>query len=125
MMIVISLVRVNNMKKPIWDGRVVNKTEKRKTKTENYGDDEHLVHYMEYTVYLQGADGSKKKIRIQNNREWYDYLNIGDYVRYHPSFSTYEKYDKSHDSYIFCNICGKKNDIRENYCCFCKSLLFK
>jgi uncharacterized paraquat-inducible protein A len=55
----------------------------------------------------------------------FDYLSVGDRVRYHPTFGTYEKYDKSKDRIIYCNICRMMNPIKNDRCKRCNNLLFK
>ncbi|HOP10090.1 MAG TPA: zinc-ribbon domain-containing protein [Oscillospiraceae bacterium] len=123
MTLIILLVRMAKMKKPIWEGTVTDKKSKRKTDTDNDGNISR--DYIQYTVYITGVDGSKKKITTNDNRVWYDYLQVGERVRFHPNLGTYEKYDKSRDSYLMCNVCGKRCDISEDVCRFCKSPLFK
>ncbi|HNX13797.1 MAG TPA: zinc ribbon domain-containing protein [Oscillospiraceae bacterium] len=123
MMLIILLVRMAKMKKPIWEGTVTDKKAKRKTDTDDDGNISR--DYIQYTVYMTGVDGSKKTLRANDNRAWYDYLQIGERVRFHPNLSTYEKYDKSRDNYLMCNVCGKRCDINEDVCRFCKSPLFK
>jgi hypothetical protein len=54
----------------------------------------------------------------------YDYLDIGDRVRYHPALETYEKYDKSKDEVIYCNVCRRGTRFNDR-CERCKNLLFK
>jgi hypothetical protein len=48
--------------------------------------------YNEYTVAIT-TDAGRKKIIVEKDsrRDMYDYLNVGDKVRYHPKFGTYEK----------------------------------
>lgn len=123
MLLIIYLVRAAKMKKPIWEGTVTDKKAVRKTESDS--DNNTSRDYMQYTVYITGVDGGKKTVRANDNRTWYDYLQIGERVRFHPSLSTYEKYDKSKDGYLFCNFCGKRCDINEDFCRFCKSPLFK
>jgi len=119
----IMVVRLAKMKKPIWEGTVTDKKAVRKVDTDDDGNISR--DYMEYTVYLTGVDGSKKKLRSSSNSVWYDYLNVGERVRFHPQLGTYEKYDKSKDGYLLCNVCGKRCSINEDVCRFCKSPLFK
>ncbi|MGE4353227.1 MAG: hypothetical protein AB7D36_03970 [Oscillospiraceae bacterium] len=123
LILIITLSRLSEMKKPIWEGSVTKKTAKKKRESD--GDGENSRDYMELTVYLTGVNGGKRKLRTRNNRDWYDYLAIGDRVRYHPNFGTYEKYDKSGYDYLFCNVCGKRCSVDSEICPFCKSPLFK
>ncbi len=122
MMLIILLVRMAKMKKPIWEGTVIDKRAERGVDTDSDGN---TSHYTRYIVFMAGTDGSKRKLSVNDNRTWYDYLQIGERVRFHPNLGTYEKYDKSRDSYLLCNVCGKRCDITEDACRFCKSPLFK
>ena len=123
LMLIITLVRLSGMKKPVWEGAVTKKTAKRKY--ESGRDDENTRDHMEYIVYITGTNGGKRKLRTRDNHAWYDYLNIGDRVRYHPNLSFYEKYDKSGYEYLFCSLCGKQCSINEDVCHFCGTPLFK
>ena len=51
------------------------------------------------------------EITAEDDDTRYNYYQIGDRVRYHGSLRTYEKYDKSKDSIIFCNACASLNEI--------------
>ena len=111
-----------------WDGVVIDK--KSKNKSRRFRDGE-VQNYVEYTIYFR-TDSGKKKLDVSRSndapdyRDYYDYLNIGDRVRYYPQLSfKYEKYDKSHDSIIPCMFCKTMNDIQDDRCEACKSLLFK
>jgi ribosomal protein L40E len=114
--------------KHTWDGIVTDKETKNKTR--RYRDGE-IKHYVEYTVSFRTDSGKKhysvgRSIGDPECRLYYDYLNVGDRVRYHPQLSfKYEKYDKSHDRAIPCMFCKTMNDIRDDRCKACKSLLFK
>lgn len=111
-----------------WDGIVTDKQCKNKNRRMRDGD---LVHYIECTVRFR-TDSGKKEVSVDRSngnpefRDYYDYLNIGDRVRYHPQLSfKYEKYDKSHDSEIPCMFCKTMNDIQNDRCEVCNCLLFK
>ena len=123
MTLIIFLVRMAKMKKPFWEGTVTDKKAKRKTDTDDEGNTSR--DYVQYTVIITGVDGGKRKLSANDNRVWYDYLQIGERVRFHPNLSTYEKFDKSRDGYLMCNVCGKRCEISEDVCHFCKSPLFK
>lgn len=48
---------------------------------------------------------------------FYDYLNVGDRVRFHPELGGfYEKYDKSSDTHIYCPVCGSWTAVGEDNC---------
>lgn len=111
-----------------WDGIVINK--KSKNKSRRFSDGE-IQNYIQYTIYFR-TDSGKKEISVSHSndgsdyRDYYDYLNVGDRVRYHPQLPfKYEKYDKSHDSEIPCMFCKTMNDIQNDRCDVCNCLLFK
>lgn len=122
-MLAISLWRFAKMKRRAWDGVVVKKLEKRRYKRDDDGPSQS---YMEYIVLIRTDRGKKKKIvERKQGREMYDYLEIGERVRYHPVLETIEKYDKSKDEVIYCNVCRRRNPIGNDRCERCKNLLFK
>lgn len=102
-----------------WDGEVVKKyTERRRS-----GDNDIATTY--YTVELRTDSGKKKKISGTINL-YFDYLNVGDKVRYYPQFNNYyEKYDKSNDSYVICPVCMTKNNIADDHCKKCRVPVIK
>ena len=53
------------------------------------------------------------------------YFKEGDRVRHHAGLNTYEKEDKTNDTFIFCNACLTRNDIQEQVCHKCKCPLLK
>ena len=111
---------LNQKLKKQWDGEVVNKYTERKRR----GGDSHGS-YTVRVVELRTDSGKKKKISGTVN-PYYEYLNIGDKVRYYPQFNNYyEKYDKSNDTYLICPVCGTKNDIGEDTCKRCKVPVIK
>jgi hypothetical protein len=119
----INLWRFAGMKRRGWDGAVVKKMEKKRYKRDDDGSSQL---YTEYIVLIRTDGGKKKKIvERKRDREMYDYLDIGDRVRYHPALETYEKYDKSKDEAIYCNVCRQRNPISNDRCELCNNLLFK
>lgn len=121
---VINVWRMMGMKKPVWEGIVTDKLEKKRYRRDR--DDGSSQSYMEYIVLIRTERGKKKRIvEGQRDRVMYDYLGIGDRVRYHPALETYEKYDKSKDEVIYCNVCRLRNSIHNDRCDRCTSLLFK
>ena len=122
-MLAISLWRFAKMKRRAWDGVVVKKLEKRRYKRDDDGPSQS---YMEYIVLIRTDRGKKKKIvERKQGREMYDYLEIGERVHYHPVLETIEKYDKSKDEAIYCNVCRQRNPISNDRCELCNNLLFK
>ena len=117
----VNLLALGSSKKPIWEGVVVNKYS-----NERYQQRDSNEPYTEYTVVIKTDAGKKKTIvERRGGGQMYDYLSVGDRVRYHPRFGTYEKYDKSKDRIIYCNVCTRVNPIQNDRCSWCKNLLFK
>ncbi|MGI6704901.1 MAG: zinc ribbon domain-containing protein [Clostridia bacterium] len=121
-MLVINLLRLRGSKQPMWEGVVVNKY----SKIEYKHREEDSESYTAFYTVIRTDAGKKKTIQErESRRHMYDYLSVGDRVRYHPSFGTYEKYDKSRDRIIYCNVCTTMNPIQNDRCKRCNNLLFK
>ncbi|MDO4540186.1 MAG: zinc ribbon domain-containing protein [Syntrophomonadaceae bacterium] len=124
-MLVINLLALRRTKQPMWEGVVVNKYSKEKSEHRG-GEDDNYRTYTEYTTIINTDAGKKKTIvEKDSGRHMYDYLSVGDRVRFHPKFGTYEKYDKSKDRIIYCNVCTMMNPIQNDRCKRCNNLLFK
>jgi ribosomal protein L40E len=124
-MLVVNLLALQGTKKPMWEGVVVNKYSKEKSEHRG-GEDDNYRTYTEYTTIINTDAGKKKTIvEKDSGRDMYDYLSVGDRVRFHPKFGTYEKYDKSKDRIIYCNVCSMMNPIQNDRCKRCNNLLFK
>jgi len=120
-MLIFNLIVLRRSRQPMWEGVVVNKYKK-----EKYEHRDSSETYTEFTVVIRTDAGKKKTIVEKNSgRHMYDYLSAGDRVRYHPRFGTYEKYDKSKDRIIYCNVCSMMNVIQNDRCKRCNNLLFK
>ena len=120
-MLVLNLLALRKTKQPMWEGVVVNMYSK-----EEYVHRDRPETYTEYTTVIRRDTGKIKKIMERDSRRlMYDYLSVGDRVRFHPKFGTYEKYDKSKDQIIYCNICTTMNPIQNDRCKRCNNLLFK
>ncbi|NLI54378.1 MAG: zinc ribbon domain-containing protein [Clostridiales bacterium] len=124
-MLVFNLLALRRTKQPMWEGVVVNKYSKEKSEHRG-GEDDNYRTYTEYTTIIN-TDAGKKKTIVEkgSGRDMYDYLSVGDRVRFHPRFGTYEKYDKSKDRIIYCNVCSMMNPIQNDRCKRCNNLLFK
>ena len=124
-MLVINLFALRRTKQPMWEGVVVNKYSKEKSEHRG-GEDDNYRTYTEYTTIINTDTGKKKTIVEKDSwRHMYDYLAVGDRVRFHPKFGTYEKYNKSKDRIIYCNVCSMMNPIQNDRCNRCNNLLFK
>lgn len=122
LMMAINLLWAKSMRKPVWEGIVIEKFRKDRRK---YDRSDNAIYYTEFVLVIQTTTGRKHRIARNNHREMYDYFEIGDRVRYHPAFATYEKFDKSRDSIIYCNVCSMMNPISNDRCERCANLLFK
>ena len=123
-MLLINLIGFARSKKPMWEGQVVDKSVKKKQKRSN-SDNEYET-YTAYTTIIRTSTGKNKKItEIDSQRDMFDYLQVGDRVRYQPVFDTFEKYDKSKDKIIYCNVCKMMNAINNIKCKRCDNFLFK
>lgn len=114
---------LRNAKKPGWEGVVIKKLEKKRHRRDDDGFDRS---YMEYIVLIKTDQGKKKRIiERKQGALMYHYFKVGDRVRYHPALETYEKYDKSKDRVIYCNVCRTMNPLANDRCEKCNNLLFK
>jgi len=120
-MLAFNLLALRRTKHPMWEGVVVNKYSKEKYKHRDEPET-----YTEYTTVINTDAGRKKTIvEVDSRRHMCDNLSVGDRVRYHPMFGTYEKYGKSKDRIIYCNVCTVMNPIQNDRCKWCNNLLFK
>lgn len=119
-MLVINRFYVKAQRNQIWEGVVIEKYER-----ENPEDDDSDNDDIDYVLVVEKTDGHRHFMIYHNRREMYDYFQIGDRVRYHAALSTYEKYDKSNDRIIYCNVCSAENPISNDRCVRCNNLLFK
>ena len=109
-----------------WDGQVVDKTIKEKTRRYDTGkNDSSIDYYTEYAVIIRDERGKKHQLTAQDDRTVFDYFKEGDRVRHHAGLNSYEKYDKSQDSIIFCNACATLCQISDDVCFRCKCPLLK
>jgi len=127
MFIIIALFTIiSRGKSKTWDGKVVNKKIEKKRRKKSTGDNDYYwKDFIEYSVLIQGEDRKISKICVEDDDTVYNYYQIGDRVRHHKRLNSYEKYDKSTDSIIFCNACASLNDINDDYCFRCKCPLLK
>jgi len=126
----ITIASIQNMRRnrsKTWDGVVVDKKHEKKKRRINSSDNENsqVEIYDHYTINIRSDEGKKHKITSDNDDTLYNYYHVGDKVRKHAGLNTYEKYDKSKDTIIFCNACGTLNSIEGDYCSRCKCPLLK
>ena len=127
MFVLIAIFQVLGKKRSkTWDGIVVNKTTQKKRRRENSGNDNYYwVNYMAYDVEIRDERGKTHHIFSTDDATTYNYYNIGDRIRHHGGLNSYEKFDKSRDTIIFCNACASLNDIKNDQCFRCGCPLLK
>ena len=80
--------------------------------------------YTEYTTVIKPT-WVRKTITVRESRRYmYDYLSVGDRVRYHQ-VSVHMKNMINQRQYIYCNVCTVMNPIQNDRCKRCNNLLFK
>lgn len=117
---------ISRNKDKTWDGVVLDKKNEKKQRKQNSSNNDYYIHYyMEYKVLIEDNEGKVHRIVNEDDDTVYNYFQIGDRVRHHRGLNSYEKYDKSNDTIIFCNACGSINDIEDDYCFRCNCPLLK
>ncbi|MGD9569756.1 MAG: hypothetical protein AB7V48_15840 [Sedimentibacter sp.] len=127
MFILIALYQIiSRNKDTTWDGVVTEKKTEKKQRNQNSSNDDYYVHYYhEYKVVIIDEHGKSHTLLFEDDDAVYNYYNVGDRVRHHKGLNSYEKYDKSKDTIIFCNACGSLNNIEDDYCFRCNCPLLK
>ena len=126
MFLLIAYFQISSKKRSAtWDGKVVDKSVEVKKKRVDSGDEYTWEEYTLYTVLIQSNAGKRHEIKVENDDTIYTYYNINDDVRHHKGLNTFEKYNKTGDSIIFCNACASLNNIQDDYCHRCKCPLLK
>jgi len=109
-----------------WDGVVIKKTAVNKTKKVSVGEDSYRrMRYTEYKVIFRDDRGRKHAFTVDNDDTRFNYYNVGERVRFHGRLGAYEKFDKSHDTFLFCAACSAMNPIERDTCEVCKCPLLK
>ncbi|MBV1758041.1 MAG: hypothetical protein KMY55_09390 [Dethiosulfatibacter sp.] len=118
MFIAIGLYKIIGIKRSItWDGKVTNKLIRHKRKDRLY---------IEYIVVITEHNSGKiYELTSVDDDTVYNYYQIGDLVRHHGGLNSYEKYDKTNDTIIFCNACATLHDIQDDVCFRCHCPLLK
>lgn len=127
MFIAIALFQILGRKRSrTWDGQVVDKTVKKKSRVVKSGnDDSRTEYYTEYAVFIRENGGKVHRLTAEDDDTVYNYYRVGDHVRHHAGLNSYEKYDKTQDSSIFCSACSTLCDIDDDVCFRCKCPLLK
>lgn len=124
MFILIALYQIiSRHKSTTWDGTVIDKKIKKQRKQVKGQD--YYTDYLEYRITIQADNGKNHPITAEDDDTLYNYYQVGNRVRHHKGLNTYEKYDKSGDTFIFCNACASLNDINDDDCFRCKCPLLK
>ncbi len=113
----------SNSNKPTWDGVVLDKKITKTTKDIDYGYGK-AERYI-FTVFIKSENGEVHETSRENDETVFNYYKIGDKVRHHGKLNSYEKFDKSGDSIIFCNACAFLHNIHEDVCRNCGCPLLK
>ncbi|WP_319500199.1 hypothetical protein [uncultured Draconibacterium sp.] len=121
--VVIGFFSGRSKQKRNWDGAVVNK--KINIIMKDIGYQGSKAECMVCTVYIKSETGKVHEIRTENDDTVFNYYKIGDKVRRHERLKSYEKFDKTGDTIIFCNACAFLHDIGENVCRNCGCPLLK
>jgi len=109
-----------------WDGTVCDKQVLKKNRRRNAADmDYHAQEYLLYKVVIRSDDAKQHEITAENDDTLYNYYQVGERVRHHGSLHSYEKYDKSKDTIIFCNACAGLNEMSAERCHRCNCPLLK
>ncbi len=122
LMLLIGLVRISRMKSGTWEGTVC---KRHKQKIERDQDDSYTRYRTVYTLVL--TEDSREETYAQAYRQpccvrLFQYRRPGS-VSY--GFRHLRKIRQVKDSMLFCNICGKINDITSDTCHSCRLPLFK
>lgn len=111
-----------------WDGTVTDKhTQQGRKRGSEKGEYETYTEYV--TVFCDSNGKTRKCVEGTNSNDahpTFDYLNVGDIVRYHPEFDGfYEKYNKVVETHIFCPSCKTWNEVKYDYCQKCGMVVLK
>ena len=103
-----------------WDGEVIDQHVER----ERRGNSRRKQNV--YVTRFRTDAGESKKHKERTIHRIYDYLKVGDRVRYHPQLNyPFEKEDKTADTYLLCPFCGSVQPIENDVCDVCAKPLLK
>ena len=100
-----------------WDGIVTDKSIRRKQKNGRTR--------LEYTVSVSQDNGKVHLLASFDDDTIYNYYHAGESVRHHAELNSYEKYDKTTDSFLFCSACASLCELGDTYCFRCGCPLLK
>lgn len=113
-----------------FEGQVYKTKTKKKTVRREHNKDRFDVYYT-YYIYVKKTSGGRIRFRlvesgidrksVKGERLLMYYNNA--YVKKYPAIPYPEKYDKSHDTYGMCLMCGRENEVDANFCKQCGSLI--
>jgi len=126
MFLSIALLQIIGRKKSkTWDGIVVDKKTVSKHRRLSKNDTRYIEDYIEFMVFIRDDNGKMHMLTAEDDDTIYNYYKIGDKVRHHKGLNSFEKFDKSNDTIIFCNACASLNEIARDYCFRCNCPLLK
>ncbi|MEA5038357.1 MAG: hypothetical protein VB086_00810 [Clostridiaceae bacterium] len=126
MFLLIALFTIRSRKKSrTWDGVVSDKQIKEKSRQKESGNEYYTQYYTEYIVLIRDENGKEHRLCTEDDDTVFNYYQVGDRVRHHAGLNSYEKYDKSKDSIIFCSACATLCDMNDEVCPRCKCPLLK
>lgn len=124
LMIVIHIFALKSSNKPVWEGVVIDRYSKEKRRHDRKTGGS--IRHWELNTVIRKDRGEKITLSERSGEgHLYDYLAVGDRIRFHPAFGTYEKYDKTKDTYLYCNVCRMLNPMERERCKRCNQYLFK
>ena len=108
-------------KKP-WEGVIISKDVEYRVRHKKYGSETYEV----YVLKVSTDSGELKYIQEYDSPGfYYKHFNVDERIKYHPSISYYEKYDKTKDKELLCPFCSTVSSITSKKCKKCGTPLIK
>ena len=118
MFVLIAFVRTfGRYRSKTWDGIVTDKTVSNNQTNAGIRS--------EYIVSVMQDNGKEHRLASYDDDTIYNYYHVGESVRHHAGLNSYEKYDKTKDSFLFCSECASLCERGDNYCFRCGCPLLK